>query len=185
MLEGRLVKLRARESTDLDRAFVWINDREVIRHLTVRYPMSRADERRWLEGQATNGFANGVHLAIETKEGAHIGNTDLFSVRPEDRKAELGIMIGEKEYWSKGYGTDAIVSLLRFAFDEMNLQRVWLTVDESNARAIACYRKCGFEEEVRLRRDRFVDGQYWDTVVMGILREEFEARHGATSEVQQ
>jgi RimJ/RimL family protein N-acetyltransferase len=99
---------------------------------------------------------------------------------PEDRKAGLGIIIGEKEYWSKGYGSDAIVTLLRFAFHEMNLHRVQLSVHDGNDRAKACYRKCGFVEEGRLRQDRFARGRYIDTLIMGVLRDEFRALHGAS-----
>ena len=173
MLEGQLVRLRALESTDLERAYTWINDREVTRYLTARYPLSRADEERWLNDRPANSVA-GVRLAIETKDGVHIGNLDLHRVFPEDSKAGLGIMLGEKDYWSKGYGTDAIVTLLRFAFEEMNLHPVWLHAFEYNERAIACYKKCGFREEGRLRQHHYTEGRYWDSVVMGILREEFE-----------
>jgi RimJ/RimL family protein N-acetyltransferase len=104
----------------------------------------------------------------------------------EDRRGELGILIGEKDYWGKGYGTDAIVTVLRFAFEAMNLHRVWLTTGENNPRAFACYRRCGFREEGRLRQDRYLGGRYWDTVVMGVLRQEFEVAHplGATEEVR-
>ena len=182
MLEGKMVSLRALESADLERAYTWINDREVTRYLTARYPMSRQDERRWLEDAPSNGFANGVRLAIETKDGVHIGNLDLNQTRPEDRKAGLGIMIGDKAYWSNGYGTDAIVTLLRFAFHEMNLNRVWLHVFEFNERAFACYEKCGFREEGRLREHVFSEGRYWDVLVMGVLRKEFEALNGASAE---
>ena len=152
------------------------------RYLTARYPLSHADERRWLDDGPTNGFANGVRLAIETKDGVHIGNLDLNQTRAEDRKAGLGIMIGEKAYWSNGYGTDAIVTLLRFAFHEMNLNRVWLHVFESNERAFACYEKCGFRQEGRLREHYYTDGRYCDVVIMGVLRSEFEALHPASAE---
>jgi RimJ/RimL family protein N-acetyltransferase len=138
----------------------------------MRYPLSRAAEEKWLEEHMDSSF-NWVRLAIETKDGVHIGNMDLGPVEPEDRRAMLGIMIGEREYWGRGYGTDAIRTLFRFAFEEMNLNRVWLTAFEFNERSIACYRKCGFREEGRLRQDRFARGRYWDTLVMGILREEF------------
>jgi RimJ/RimL family protein N-acetyltransferase len=178
MLEGQLVRLRALEATDLERAYRWINDAEVTRYLTARYPLSHADERRWLEEGPPNGFAGGVRLAIETKDGAHIGTLNLHQVRPEDRKAGLGIMIGEKDYWSNGYGTDAIITLLRFAFHEMNLHRVWLHAFEFNERGMACYRKCGFREEGRLRDHYYGEGRYWESIVMGILRDEFEVLHG-------
>ena len=182
MLEGKLVRLRALESTDLERAYTWINDREVTRYLAARFPLSLADERRWLEDGSTNSSAGGVRLAIETKEGVHIGNCDLHRVHAEDRKAGLGIMIGEKDYWSNGYGGDAVVTLLRFAFHEMNLNRVWLHVFEFNERARASYKKCGFREEGRLRQHYYAEGRYWDVFVMAILRDEFEALHGGPQE---
>ena len=87
----------------------------------------------------------------------------------------MGIVIGEKEYWSKGYGTDTVRALLRFAFEQMNLNRVELGTFDFNERAQACYRKCGFVEEGRRREDRFIDGRYHDLVIMGILRREWEA----------
>ncbi len=178
MLEGKLVRLRAMEADDLEPNYRWMNDGEVTRYLATRYPISRAEERRWLEGRPANGYAHGVFFAIETKNGVHIGNTNLMQVHPEDRKAAFGIMIGDKDYWSNGYGTDAIVTLLRFAFGEMNLNRVWLHTFDFNERAQACYRKCGFIEEGRLRQHYYAMGRYWDVVVMGVLRDEFEALHG-------
>jgi RimJ/RimL family protein N-acetyltransferase len=174
MLEGKLVRLRALEPEDLERATKWMNDPEVTRFLFVRYPISRVEEERWLREASTNNFATGLRLAIETKDGVHIGSIDLRNTSPEDRRASLGVVIGEPEYWSKGHGTDAIMTILRFAFRQMNLNRVSLEVFETNERALACYRKCGFREEGRLRQERFKHGRYWDAIVMGILREEFE-----------
>ena len=175
MLEGKTVRLRALDMTDLDRLCTWINDVEVTRYLgATRYQMTRQEEERWLSNQPPPGVAGGVRFAIETKEGVHIGNVDLHPGNVEDRKASLGIMIGDKEYWSNGYGTDAIVTLLRFAFHEMGLHRVWLTTLDFNQRAIACYLKCGFRHEGRLRQDVFRHGRYRDFVLMGILRDEVE-----------
>ncbi len=179
MIEGKLVNLRAVEMGDVDHYCQWLNDREVTRHLNMRYQMSRAAEEAWLRERTAKPLSfDNVNFAIETKDGVHIGSVGFHDVSPEDRKARLGIMIGEKDYWSKGYGTDAMLTLLRFAFEEMNLYRVDLTVDEDNERAIACYRKCGFVEEARLRQERYLRGAYRDQLVMGILRDEFYARHG-------
>lgn len=182
MLEGKLVRLRAAEVEDLERNFAWVNDVEVTRWLSMRYPISHDEEERWVRNRPPNDFSNGVFFAIETKDGAHIGNTNLMEVQPEDRKAGLGIMIGDKDYWSNGYGTDAIVTLLRFAFGEMNLNRVWLHAFDFNERALACYRKCGFVEEGRLREHYYSMGRYWDVVVMGVLRDDFNKLHGTGAE---
>ena len=179
MIEGKLVNLRAGEMGDLDRNLQWVNDPEVTEHLNMRYPISRGAEEEWMRAGASkmNGFAR-PFFAIETKDGRHIGNINFHHTSPEDRSGHLGVMIGDKEYWSKGYGTDAMVTLLRFAFDEMNLHRVDLTVDEDNPRAIACYCKAGFVEEGRLRDVIYSRGRYRDQFYMGVLRDEFYALHG-------
>lgn len=85
-----------------------------------------------------------------------------------------GIVIGEKEYWNRGYGSDALRTLLRFAFEELNLHRVFLHVFDFNERAIRCYEKVGFRHEGRLRQARFTEGRYVDELVMAVLREEWE-----------
>ena len=175
MLEGKLTTLRPLASDDVERFYTWINDREVIRFLGARYPMSRADEERWLTDTSSSDFQKGVTLAIDTREGRHIGNISLRAAEPEARHAVLGIMIGEKDCWSNGYGRDAIAALLRFAFGEMNLHRVSLHAFAFNERAIACYTRCGFQIEGRLRDHRYSDGRYWDVVAMAVLRDEFEA----------
>ncbi|MPZ49843.1 MAG: GNAT family N-acetyltransferase [Dehalococcoidia bacterium] len=178
MLTGKLVRLRARAMTDLDNSLRWINDPEVTRFLggQTRYPFSREQEEAWLTAAVLRTHPPEISLSIDTLAGSrHIGGIGLHKVSPEDRKAELGIMIGEQDCWGLGYGTDAIRTLLRFAFDEINLNRIELQVHDDNARAIACYLKCGFVEEGRLRQDRYKDGAYYDTLVMGILASEFRA----------
>jgi RimJ/RimL family protein N-acetyltransferase len=178
ILEGQLVRLRASEPGDVDRYDSWFNDVEVTRYLeSARYPVSHAAELEWVSARTNRPLgADNMFFAIDVLEdGRHIGSIDLHAHQTEDRKATLGIAIGDKTCWDKGYGSDAIRTLLRFAFDEVNLHRVMLHVDERNARGIAAYRKCGFMEEGRLRDDRYAGGRYWATVVMGVLAEEFRA----------
>lgn len=177
MLEGTLVNLRAHEVADADAIFRWINDREVARFLKARYPQSRAFEEGWMAERASMQLSlSRVSFAIETKDGTHIGNIGLHGGSAEDRSASLGMMIGEKDYHSKGYGSDALMTLLRFAFEEMNLNRVSLDVYEFNAPGLAAYRKCGFTEEGRRRRAMYQGGAYHDVVAMAILRHEWAAR---------
>ena len=102
-----------------------------------------------------------------------IGNVGQIGLDWKNRSAFLGIVIAEKEYWGRGYGSDAIVTLLRFAFGEMNLHRIYLSVFDTNPRAIRCYEKCGFRHEGRAREALFRDGRYHDALQMAILRQEF------------
>jgi RimJ/RimL family protein N-acetyltransferase len=185
MIEGTLVRLRALEPADAERAYQWINDREVTQFLMARYPYSMVDEQSFIsEAGKGNSFAD-LRVAIETKDGVHIGICGLHRARPEDRNAELGIMIGDKSYQSSGYGSDAMRTLIRFAFEQMNLHKVALGVFEFNQRAITVYRKCGFVEEGRFREDYYQDGRYWDVIRMSILRREWEVAHGVSAAVRE
>jgi RimJ/RimL family protein N-acetyltransferase len=181
MIEGKLVRLRALEPTDVERAYQWINDREVTQFLMARYPFSLVDEQNFLADASKNNSFTDMRVAIETKEGVHIGICGLHRARPEDRNAELGIMIGDRSYQSSGYGTDTMLTLLRFAFEQMNLHKVALGVFEFNSRAMTVYRKCGFVEEGRFREDYYQDGRYWDVIRMSVLRREWEVLHGAAN----
>jgi len=181
MIAGKLVRLRPTEPEDRDRYYDWINDEEVKEYLGNRYYFSRMAEAEWLAERSKKPLSyDNIHFAVDTLDGRHIGSLGFHETVADDRKATLGVMIGDKEFWSQGYGTDAITTLLRFAFDELNLHRVDLHVDERNGRAIACYRKCGFQEEGRLRDHRFARGRFWATVVMSVLEDEFRAAHGAS-----
>lgn len=174
MIEGILVNLRAVEPADAERFFKWVNDREVTRTLMPRYPWSLVSEKEWAEGAAKPIEYGDVRLAVEAKDGRHIGMCGLHRGRPEDRHAELGIVIGEKDCWSQGYGTDAILTLVRFAFYQMNLNKVALGVFDFNEKAQRIYRKLGFVEEGRFREEYYQDGRYIDVIRMSILRREFD-----------
>jgi UDP-4-amino-4,6-dideoxy-N-acetyl-beta-L-altrosamine N-acetyltransferase len=172
MILGEKTRLRAIERDDIPRFLKWLNDPEVRRYLRMYMPLSKAEEERWFERQLES--QNDKVFAIETEDGTHIGNIGLHRIDWKNRCAVLGIFIGEKDYWGKGYGPDAIRALLRFAFGEMNLHRVELEVLDYNSRAIRCYEKCGFKLEGRRREAMFRDGRYHDALIMGILREEFD-----------
>ncbi len=173
MISGKRVRLRAIERVDIPTFVKWVNDPEVQRYLgRTPYPISFAAEERWFEEQLNDEKSH--IFAIETEKGVHIGNIGLHEIDYKDGKATLGIMIGEKGYWDQGYGTDAIRTLLRFAFQELNLHRVSLEVFESNKRAIRCYQKCGFRHEGVAREDSFRGGKRHNKILMDILRQEFE-----------
>jgi RimJ/RimL family protein N-acetyltransferase len=176
MLIGERIRLRRPEREDLARFRDWLNDPEVRRHLSLAYPVGLAHEEQWLDEQMRQEPAVQAYV-IEAprapEEWAPIGVVGFQGLDWRNRSVEIGLFIGDKSLWDGGYGTDATRTLVRFAFRELNLNRVLLRVYEDNTRAIRCYEKVGFKEEGRLRQDRFRDGRYLDTVLMGLLREEF------------
>jgi len=175
MIPGDLVRLRPIERDDLPRYVRWFADPEVRRHLEVAVPFSLAQEERWYEDlQEQIARQETMVWAIETGDGVHIGSVGLHNIHWQDRSAELGILIGEKTYWDRGYGADAVRTLLRLGFEEMNLHRIYLRVDDDNLRAIRCYEKCEFKEEGKMRDATFREGRYHHQHLMSILRPEFQ-----------
>ena len=173
MIEGRKVRIRAIEKTDINEIMKWVNDREVMDTLIMRYPVSRYQEEKWIEKALDDPNPKNKVFALETKDGVYLGGIGLHRIDWENSNAEVGIVIGKKEYWNKGYGTDAMMTLLECAFDRMNLHRVYLKVYDFNVRGIKSYEKCGFRREGALRDDLYVNGKYHDSIIMGILRDEF------------
>lgn len=171
MIKGAKTCLRALERDDLPHFVRWINDPETRRFMMMRFPLSMTEEENWWESFSTR--QNDYIFAIEAGDGTYIGNIGLHGIERENRRALLGIIIGEKAYWGQGYGTDAIQAMLGWAFGYLNLNRVSLTVYAYNERAIRCYLKCGFRHEGAMRQARYVDGQYYDELMMGILRQEW------------
>jgi RimJ/RimL family protein N-acetyltransferase len=173
-MEGKLVRLRAYEKTDLDALMTWVNDEEVTRNLAAPmiYPLSRAAEENYLRENATASDAE-RRWAIETLAGEYLGGISLMTIDWINRSAQVGLVIGSKVNWGKGFGTDAMRVVLRFGFDKMNLHRVWLNVYEFNVRGIKSYEKSGFKREGILRDYRFLDGRYHDSVLMGILEGDY------------
>jgi len=176
-MEGKKVRIRGLERTDIDELMKWVNDPEVTKTLDhFIYPMSRGEEEKWLEDRITKPDDKTKGFVIETKEGVYLGGIGLHNIDWRNRCAEVGIVIGKKEHWNRGYGTDAMMTILDLAFNRMNLHRVYLRVYEINQAAIKSYEKCSFKKEGVQREAFFVDGKYVDVVFMGILEEEFRGR---------
>ena len=171
MIQGTKIRLRALEHDDLPHFVRWINDPETRRFMVLRYPLSMTEEEKWWQGFLQR--ENDHIFAIEAEDGTYIGNVGLHDIEPENRRAELGIIIGHKAHWGQGYGTDAVRALLRWASEYLNLNRISLRVYDYNERAIGCYQKCGFRHEGTMRQARYTDGQYHDEWIMGVLRDEF------------
>ncbi len=173
-LVGDRIYLSPRNIEDVEQFTQWMNDFEITDYIgRTATLMSLSGEKDYLEKNA-NPEANFVIVDLEND--TMVGTVSLEKIDRINSRAELGIFIGNIEYRGKGYGAEAINLLLDFGFNYMNLNSIELTVLECNERAKACYKKCGFKEMGRKRKAKFINGKYYDTLVMDILREEFEGR---------
>ncbi len=141
-------------------------------------PFSAEQIKSWTEEDLKS--PNAYPFSIYTlEEDRLIGDIGLDGIDRIAGNAWVGIGIGERDYWGKGYGTDAMRVILSYGFCQLNLHRVSLTVFEYNPRAIRCYEKAGFREEGRTHQWMKRAGRRWDVVYMGILRSEWEATQAA------
>jgi RimJ/RimL family protein N-acetyltransferase len=128
--------------------------------------------QKWIEKQYENE-SDHVFTIRTLDDDRIIGAIGLDGIRWMHRDCFVGIGLGDREYWGKGYGTDAMKIILRYAFTELNLQRVTLDVFEYNQRGVRSYEKAGFVFEGRQRGMILRDGRRWDVIFMGILREDW------------
>ncbi|MEP7135204.1 MAG: GNAT family protein [Chloroflexota bacterium] len=174
---GKLVRLSALDAVELSKAFSrWARDSEYNRLINsdVGSTASSNAIQKWLEKDLDEQSPNQHGFSIrKLDDDALLGEIELFVVNWVGRDAFVGLGIGEREFWGKGYGTDVMNVILRYAFTEVNLKRVTLTVFEYNPRAIRSYEKAGFRHEGRIRQTLNKEGRRWDVLFMGILREEW------------
>jgi RimJ/RimL family protein N-acetyltransferase len=176
LLSGEKIHLVALEPEKMAELFNrWAGDTEYWRlaNSDPVIPFSAESIKTWLEEHSFD--KDNFFFAINRlQDNRPIGDINLSGIDWIHRNAYLGISIGEREEWSKGYGTDAVRVILRFAFKELNLHRVSLTVFDYNQRAKRAYEKAGFRTEGRQRGFLKREGQRWDLIYMGILRREWD-----------
>jgi RimJ/RimL family protein N-acetyltransferase len=176
MIYGERVRLRHTERADLPLFVEWLNDPEVRRGLMLHLPLSIAEEEQWFENMLASP-QDERPLVIEVKEEdgwLMIGNSSFHNLDWRNRNAELGIFIGDKSYWDRGYGTEVMQLLLKHGFNTLNLHLVYLRVYEDNQRAIRAYEKVGFVHDGRLRQMIYKDGKFLDVLFMSVLHTEWQ-----------
>lgn len=179
MIVGTRVTLRPFSLDDLDALRRWHDDPEVMRYWGDRHPILAAhafEADLAPDGRFTKFEENG-YFCICDETGRAIGRIDYEEFTLPERQAELSILIGERDAWSRGYGTEAITLLLEWLFNDRAAHRVWLEVFADNTRAQRAYEKAGFVREGTQRENWFVDGAWHDEHIYGILRREFNALH--------
>ena len=180
MLRGEKVLLRPLKRSDITNFLKWFNDPEVTQYLSFYLPMTEMAEEKWIEDAADRIRAGtDVCLIIEAIEGDSakpIGNIGLQGISSKDHSATFGIVIGEKDYWSKGYGTEVTRLILEYGFQQLNLHRTASSAFAFNERSIRLHKKVGFKEESRRREAIFKNGQFHDLAMFSILRDEWRGR---------
>lgn len=169
-----MITLRELEKSDLAQLNSWRNDPELVASLGNNFLfISGAVDDAWFNSYLQNRD-KAIRLSI-LSDGKYIGNVNLTSIHPINRSAEYSIMIGVAEERGKKVGLEATQQILRHAFEDRGLNRVYLTVLSDNVAAIGLYEKVGFKREGVKRQDIFKNGQFHDVVMMAILASEFKA----------
>lgn len=167
------VYLRAFEPEDYKTSIKWRNDDEIWNQLGgVKYFVSEAYEKKWVEEAIFDPKV--IRLAVCLKESnQYIGNVYILDINERDRKGNSHILIGEREYWGKGYATEAYELLLDYAFNERAFHRIGAHVLEENAASIALHKKCGFSQDGIFRKATFKNGKWQNQIIFSILDEEY------------
>jgi len=160
-------------SDDIPILFQWINDREIVLLNAPYKPVYENAHKQWFE--KIQERTDLVILGIRHKESNKlIGSCQLLNINYIHRSAELQIRIAEKSEQGLGFGTAAIHLLISHAFIDLNLNRISVQVFSTNVRALYVYEKTGFKKEGILRQAAFIDGQYIDIIVLGLLKAEYD-----------
>jgi len=172
---GKLVRLVAPTEADAPILARWTEDSDYLRAMDTDYARPLSPEQVTQALSPDQPDPNSVHFHIRTLEDDRlIGFVALHSIEWNNGAGMLSIGIGEPDYRSKGYGSDALRLVLRYAFHELNLYRVGLDVIDNNSRAIRTYEKMGFQQEGAVRAAVLRDGRRYDLVLMGILKDEWQ-----------
>ena len=180
---GKKIYLRGIEKEDISgNMSQWSNDPEITHYMVMgAVPNSGVIYCSWntLEEeyeQLKNSDKDIVFAIVDKESDKIIGIIGLYGISWIPRLAELRIVIGDKDYWGKGYGTEAIKLVVDYAFDKLNLNNVYLGVNAEHKGAIKAYKNAGFVEEGILRKVQYRNSKYYDAVRMSILREEYYAK---------
>lgn len=171
---GKKLYLRGLEISDLEGSyFQWLNDREVTKYMdSGNFPNNMASMEQFYQGTVLSN--DNVFFAIaDIETDKHIGNVKLGPINWISRISPLGIMIGDKDYWGKEYGSESVKLVVEYAFKVLNLHKVTLGVVATHEAAVKVYEKSGFKIEGRAKEQFYLDGEYYDTLFMGMTKDDF------------
>ena len=170
---GKKVTLRAIDEEDLQQLHKWANKPEICYMLAGwHFPTSMSDQKAWLE--SINVSSLNQRFAIDSPDLGLIGTANLVNINWKDRNAFHGMLLGDKDMRGKGYGVDTIMTIMKYAFEELGLMRLDGSMIEYNKPSLGVYiKKCGWKEEGIQRNWYFRKNHYWDKVIVGVTREDY------------
>lgn len=173
-LIGERLYLRLLEESDVGEEYLgWLNDYEVTRYLEAgKFPSTPEDVRKYVE-HYRNSKTDLIFAILDRETNQHIGNVSLNRINFIHRTADTGLLIGQKDFWGKGYAFEAWSLLIEYAFQRLGLRKIVAGAVADNIASIVTLEKLGFKVEGTLRREFFVDGEYYDSVRLGLFRDEF------------
>ncbi|MFX1322441.1 MAG: GNAT family N-acetyltransferase [Promethearchaeota archaeon] len=176
MLKGKKVILAPPKREYIDSYLKWINDPEITQYLLIFKPITKEMEEEWFESlkDRENDVLFSILIPLNGGSEKLIGNCGIHKIDWKNRVGECGIMIGDKSEQGKGCGTEAMELLITYGFNTLNLNRLQLSVYDFNIPAIKLYKKLGFIEEGRKRKAYFINGEYHDIIIMGLLNDEWK-----------
>jgi RimJ/RimL family protein N-acetyltransferase len=150
----------------------WRNDKDIKKSFFSYDLINKVQQQNWFE-QYCKDNKQLIFAIIDNYNESFIGTIGFNAIDHFNQRAELGTLIGNKEYWGKGYASEALFKLLEYSFNEMNLNRVYSYIIEFNVGSIKKNEKLGFKIEGKLRNHTYKNGKFQDVVIMGILKDEF------------
>ena len=172
-IHGKRVVLRAIEEYDLPQLHKWANDPDIWYLLDGwHFPGSMEYQKKWFASLQSDHLNQ--RFAIEAPDVGLIGTANLVEIDWKNNHALHGMMLGDKEIRGKGYGTDTIMAVMRYAFEELHMERLDGGMIEYNQVSLKVYcMKCGWKEEGRRRRWYFRKNRYWDMIIVGVTRDDY------------
>ena len=172
MLESERLLLRPIELADVNEAYrAWMNDPAVMQYTESRFQSHSMEQIRQYVESVQADASSRFFAIIEKASAKHIGNVKIGHMQPVHRSADVGIIIGDKSSWGKGYATEALKLAAGYAKETLKLHKLWAGIYANNPGSVAAFRRAGFVEEGRFAQHWFSNGVYVDGIQMGLLLE--------------
>lgn len=163
------INLRALKKSDSNLILNWMKNEKLRYLIGTVYPITELEHENWFQNRMLE--KDNRMFVIDLDNEKSIGIVGFKNLDWVNRNSELFIYIGDEEYWGKGYGTQALELIIKFAFNNLNLHMLYLEVFSYNKNATKTYKRLGFKQDGILRQSKFQDGKYYDKIIMSKINE--------------